>query len=164
MSTGSLQAAVGHLRSLLDRAAHEEGFRTIPQTKQSVYTRYQPLFAPENIGRLSDEEFKGFLHFENNRHWKGLQRQGPKICADMAKLRSGVAALVDETQPLKARLDLLRSKSGPLIPGLNRAVITAILHVTHLEKYGVWNNTSQAELTKVGAWPSFERGDSFGER
>ena len=50
------------------------------------------------------------------------------------------------------------------MPGLGRAIITAILLVMHPDKYGVWNNRSQTAMEALGFWPKFERGESFGQR
>ena len=160
----SYEAALGLLRPLLDHAAQDEGLQRILRVRESVLARYQPVFAPENIPHLTEQEFRDFLLIKNNGHWDGLHRQGPKICTDMAKLRAALAVLADESRPIKARLDHLRPKSGrPPIPGLSRAVITAILLITHPSTYGVWNNTSEQAMQKVGVWPVFE-GESFGER
>jgi hypothetical protein len=63
------------------------------------------------------------------------------------------------------RLDELRPRKGkPLVPNINKAVLTAILQVAYPDKYGVWNNTSERTLRRLGLWPKFERGSSFGQR
>ena len=36
--------------------------------KDSVLDEYRPLFQPEEVGSLTEQEFKEFLLFENNRH------------------------------------------------------------------------------------------------
>jgi hypothetical protein len=43
-------------------------------------------------------------------------------------------------------------------------VVTAILHVAHPDKYGVWNNTSEEGMKIVRVWPKVERGATDGER
>ena len=95
---------------------------------------------------------------------RGLHRQGNYITADMPQLRKALAILVDESRPIRSRLDQLIAKSSPMVPHLGRAVLTGILLVCHPEQYGVWNSTSEAGLKKLEVWPQFERGASFGER
>jgi hypothetical protein len=50
------------------------------------------------------------------------------------------------------------------MPGIGRAIATAVLHVLHPDKYGVWNGTSENGMKFCGVWPSFERGESAGMR
>ncbi|MCB0018422.1 MAG: hypothetical protein KDE09_11570, partial [Anaerolineales bacterium] len=51
--------------------------------KQEVLRRYQPIFTPDHLPRLTEAEFRSFLIFSNNKHWSGLHRLGPRICKDM---------------------------------------------------------------------------------
>jgi hypothetical protein len=78
----------------------------------------------------------------------------------MTKLRRGLSALLAEDQPLARRLDSAIDD----IYGMGKNVATAILLVAHPDKYGVWNNRSEARMKRLGVWPDFERGDSFGTR
>ena len=71
---------------------------------------------------------------------------------------------MDESRPIRERLEEVVPSSGSMVPYLGRAVITAILLVMYPGKYGVWNNTSEAALKQLNIWPYFERGTSFGER
>src|SRR5690606_19350420 len=48
--------------------------------KEEVLARFQPLFSADHLPLLTEEEFRSFLIFRNNRHWSGLQRLGPGIC------------------------------------------------------------------------------------
>jgi len=45
-----------------------------------------------------------------------------------------------------------------------RQLATSILIVAYPDRYGVWNNTSEAALRQVGLWPVFERGEGIGRR
>jgi hypothetical protein len=47
---------------------------------------------------------------------------------------------------------------------MGKNTATAILIVTHPDKYGVWNNRSEANMKRFDIWPSFQRGESFGKR
>jgi hypothetical protein len=50
------------------------------------------------------------------------------------------------------------------IPGMGKALVTAILLVAFPDKYGVWNGTSEAALMALKVWPDFARGLSFGQK
>ena len=66
--------------------------KSIVAGRESVLPRFQPVFARDQLDNLQEEDFRDFLIFKNNRHWQGLQRMGPSICADMTLLRSGQGA------------------------------------------------------------------------
>ncbi|MEW4570101.1 endonuclease NucS domain-containing protein [Tautonia sp. JC769] len=132
--------------------------------RDGVIARYGPVFSPENVTGLDEETFRGFLLYKNNRHWTSLHRLGGMLTDDMPRLREALALLVDEEMPLQTRLERLRPQGGaPMVKGLSRSVITAILQVVYPDKYGVWNNTSRAGLIRVGLWPELPRA-SFAER
>lgn len=135
------------------------------QAQDTVRSRFQPVFSPEGVRNLQADEFRAFLLFENNQHWTNLHRQGGWMTADMPRLREALAFLVDENLPVRTRLNRLRPQGGdPMVKGLGRAVITAILHIVYPEKYGVLNNTAEAGMKQVGVWPEFPRGSSFADR
>lgn len=137
----------------------------IANARHQVIARYAPMFAPENLDRMTAEDFRGFLLFKNNQHWDSLHRMGGFMTADMPKLREAIRLLVDEGLPLRTRLNRLRPSSGnPMVKGLGRAVITAILLVCYPQKYGVLNNTAEGAMKKLGLLPTLSRGASFGER
>lgn len=123
------------------------------------------LFHPSRLNELTKEKFKNFLLFKNNKHWTGIHRQSGKITEDMDRLKSTLAILLDESKPLKGRLDTLfppREKSR--IKGLGRAVATPILMVVYPEKYGVYNRISEAGLETIELLPKFKLSDPFSKR
>lgn len=122
------------------------------------------MFKPEKLAKLTKEEFQSFLVFRNNRHWVGLQRKGPEICADMKRLKTALGVLLDEQRPIQSRLDELQPSGRAAVSGMGRAVLTAILLVMYPDQYGVWNARSQASMEALSLWPAFERGASFGQR
>ena len=86
-----IRQAVGRLQSVMAWA--KEGlaeYGDIVPKQQQVLARYQPVFAPDNIPSLTEEEFGGFLRFENNRHWWFPPFHVPSICQDMALLRGAL--------------------------------------------------------------------------
>src|ERR1043166_2322606 len=95
--SGDYRSGVDALRQLLDRVRkNDTEFQQIARDRDSVLARYSSVFSAKGIKRLREDVFRSFLTFENNRHWNGLHRQGPKICSDMNRLRQALLALLDE--------------------------------------------------------------------
>jgi hypothetical protein len=154
-------AVLGELRALL--AALKPGNKTyndIIAPRDEVFARYGPVFSLTHVPSLSEDEFTSFLYLENNHHWSSLYRQGLRAVGDMSSLRRALSVLLDEGKPIGQRFP----EALKLVPGLGKAIATAILTVAYPEKYGVWNNTSEAALRKKQLWPHFDRGEGIGGR
>jgi len=135
------------------------------ESDRKVLDRYGALFNPKYLKNLTKEDFQSFLLIKNNYHWEGIHRQQGLITSDMQKLKKALATLLDESKPIKTRLDFLFPKgSENYIKGLGKAVVTPILLVVYPDKYGVWNQKSEAALKKLGLFPEFQRGDSFSDK
>ena len=133
--------------------------------KNEVCNKYQTIFAQNNLKDLNKEDFKGFLLFKNNKHWTGLARKGTALLDDMPKLREALLILLNDEVPIDERLDQLLPNNGPpFMRYLGRALITAILHVTHPDEYGVYNGTSENGMKAIGVFPTFDKGASFSEQ
>jgi hypothetical protein len=144
--SGLIEKAVSDLRALMEQiqSGDDQKLGLIVKAKTEVLGRFQPLFHPSNLDRLSGEEFASFLSFDNNKHWEGLFRQKSQITADIPKLRAALSTLLDETRPIESRLDEVMARDGAKhVAGLGRAILTPILQVVYPEKYGVWNVTWQ---------------------
>lgn len=130
--------------------------------EKEVIQRYGTLFNPDNLDKLTKEDFKSFLLMRNNKHWESIHRQGNIITEDMPKLIKALKVLLDEKRSLKERLDFLFPKSDSgYIKGLGRAIVTPILMVVYPNKYGVWNSKSEAGLKSISLLPEFKNKDSF---
>jgi hypothetical protein len=165
ITPSALKSAATKLRAILASAANDPQLTGIIGAQLQVVTRYQPVFSVDHVPDLTEDEFKGFLLFRNNQHWTGLARKGNSLCSNMPRLRDALAVLLDEGRPLEDRLDtLLPASASPFMPMLGKALVTAILHVAHPNRYGVYNGTSEAGMNAVGVWPKFERGAAFSER
>ncbi len=151
---------IGKLREAVASLNNTHIFKEIVEPRDAVIARFQPVFSPDHMAEITADEFRSFLLLENNHHWSGLHRQGPRMCADMNKLRDALAMLVDETQSVADRLD----KSTEMVSGMGKNVASAVLIVTQPDRYGVWNNRSEANMKRLGIWPYFNRGESFGKR
>ena len=152
--------AVERLRTILARSRQNPDFMTTVQACDEVFERYQPIFNPDHLPELTEEEFRSFLYFENNKHWTGLYRQVHSLTADMDALRQALALLLDERLPLAERFDDALSR----VKGLGKALATAILLVACPDRYGVWNNTSESGLKILNIWPDFGRGTTVGQK
>ena len=74
------------------------------------------MFNPKNLDNLTAEDYKSFLNFRNNKHWTGLERQGPEITQGMQKLKSTLKLLLDESggSEIKIVLNIIKALE-PLI-------------------------------------------------
>ena len=126
----------------------------IAQAKRDVVAQYGGEFSAANLEQLNRDTILGFLRFQNNHHWYGLERHGDHVTKDMSTLRQTLTLLVDETVPIGTRLARIRPQTGPpMVKWLGRAVLTAILQVKYPEHYGVLNNVSEKALKHLGLWP-----------
>lgn len=133
--------------------------------RDRVLREYGRLFHPERLDGLGPEDFKGFLLYKNNRHWWGIHRHQTELVSNMSRLRRGLAVLVNESRPIVERLDWLEPAVGTKpVPGLGKAVFTPILQVVYPNRYGVWNSIGERAMRRLGLWPRFPWGATFGER
>jgi hypothetical protein len=160
MGSANLADVIGELREQLVPFKTSRISQDIVNPKERVLARFQPIFTPEHMAQITREEFLSFLLFQNNQHWTGLHRQGPRMVSDMAKLREALRGLLDESQDISHRLD----RAIGMVYGMGKNVATAILLVAHPDKYGVWNNRSEAVIKERGLWPDFSRGLSLGQK
>lgn len=157
-----------------DKMELEEAIHTVKQryktdieritAEKEVIKKFGSIFDPANLDSLIVEDFKSFLLYKNNRHWDGIHRQGNMITSDMGKLKYALKILLDETKPIKERIDKLMPKNKPpLIRGLGRAVLTPILLVVHPDKYAVFNSITEDGMKELGIFPN-SRNESFAEK
>lgn len=131
--------------------------------QKAALEQYGKLFHPDNLPNLTEEEFRGFLTFKNNRHWGHIQRHS-EIYEQMDRLRECLKILLDEDLPIDKRLDTIVPVKGPaFIKGLNRAVLTPILMCVYPHKYAVYNRVSEGSLMGLGMLKARPQG-SFGTR
>ena len=161
-----IRNAANELRPILNRIQSNTNkpMITILNGRDEVYARYQPIFSPENIHELTEDQFKSFLLFKNNRHWWSLHRFGGYMTADMNKLREALAILLDEGRTIQERFDLLLPNSGAFVPRLGGATLTPILHIAYPDKYGILNSATTFGLKNLNLYPDFDRKAPFSAR
>lgn len=157
---GIYNNAVAKLRDQFIQLDSLKDVKQCVDARDEVLARFQPMFSREHLGNLTEQNFRAFLRFSNNRHWSGLDRLGPRICRDMSRLREALSGLHDVDRPIGDRVN----EAVDMVPGMGKAVLTAILHIAYPSEYGVWNSISEAGLKALKIWPLFERGDSMGKR
>lgn len=160
MKSKNYDLALEKFRKILMNPEMKQGMRNVIESRDIVLARYQPVFSLELIPVLSEDEFRSFLYFENNRHWSGLYRKGLAICEDMVLLRESLVILLDNKLPLAERYNEAVAK----IKGLGKALATAILLVSSPNNYGVWNNTSERALRYLNLWQEFVHGKTSGQQ
>ena len=153
---------VSKLRDLLERRLRQEPglLKRWAEEEKEVVGRFGAAFAPANLASLEPSTLGAFLYYENNRHWKGIYRHKKKLLADFEATRRAIGVLVDENLPLPERFD----QALGAVPGLGKAVATAILLVVYPDRYGVWNQTSEEAMQRLGLLPAFPRGATAGQR
>jgi hypothetical protein len=160
MTASDYAAGVGRLREQLAPFRQSPIFRDVVGPKDAVLARFQPIFSASHASEITVEEMLSFLPLDNNRHWTGLHRQGTRMVSDIAKLRRALGILLDEARPVSDRFDT----ATELVFGMGKNAATAILMVAYPDRYGVWNNRSEAVLRRFGLWPEFDWGMSRGEK
>lgn len=160
MKSKNYDLALEKFRKILINPEMKQEMRYVIESRDAVLARYQPLFKYENIPALSEDEFRSFLYFENNRHWSGLYRHVTTLSEDMNALRETLSILLDPTRPLANRYDDAISR----IKGFGKALATAILLVSSPDQFGVWNNTSENALKEVNLWGDFVRSRTPGQQ
>ena len=154
-----LAAAITKLRQGLAELDNDPELPEVRDSRDEVIGRYQPIFAPDHLPTLTAEEFQSFLIYENNKHWKGINRYGSRMAKDMPLLRQALGVLLDETRSLAERYD----EAVGLVSGLDRATATPILLVSNPDRYGVWNGKSEPGLQALKLYPDLPKGATPGQ-
>jgi hypothetical protein len=146
-------------RILLDQYKKTGDYDNIVKNRDLVLQRYGKVFSRSNISNLSWEDFGGFLKFENNHHWRGIDRHADKLKSKFNEVRKALAKFPDETYSIESRIDEMFK-----IGGIKQATATPILMVAYPDRYGVWNGISEESLKELGLWSDQSvRGLSYGK-
>lgn len=135
------------------------------QAEEDVCKEFGDMFSLDNLGFITKGDFKRFLKFENNHHWKSLERLN-HVTDNLPELISFLRILLDDNRSIENRLEELFPANGQhsTISGLHRAIVTPVLLVTHPKEYGVWNGRSEKALALFGLMPEFASSDGFSSR
>ncbi len=129
--------------------------------EQEVIKEFGEIFSLGNIDKLTWEEFRKFTLFKYNHHWSNMFRYNKFLKRDFDTLKEAIKVILDESIPIKERLEKTLPKDAPLkAEGTGPAIITSILTVAYPEKYAVYNNTTISAANKVFTGEHFSR-ESF---
>lgn len=135
---------------LLDEYTRIGDLEDIVKNKNSVLDRYREKFSRSHIKNLEWDVFSGFLKYENNKHWHGIDLQvklGHKLKDHFSEIQAALEFLTNEENGIVDRFNRCNS-----IDDLGKAKITPILLVSFPDKYGVWNSISEWCLKTLGIW------------
>ena len=141
------------------KKAHNEWKENPTNAKEEieVVSKYSNIFSPKNIDNITREDFSSFLNFRNNKHWRGLERQGPEITEDMQKFKKTLKLLLDEAIPIDQRIRRIRDKNSPEYhKGFGSAYYTPILLVVYPTKYPVVNKIVKYAIQRIGLYPDYD--------
>ena len=121
------------------------------------------IFCERAIPTMTKQDMTGFLSYRQNKRWREISKED--VTADMARLRAAMACLIDESVPIRVRLNKLEPGRGELaVPHLGKAKLTPILLVSQPKLYGVWNDYSERALRGMGLFPEFAADWHLGEQ
>jgi hypothetical protein len=143
------QDALVRLRGILENLRSSGSLDAIAVDRQAVHGRFGPRFQIGALDKLDSQTFLDFLRFKQNRHWSSIHRHGGRMVADMPRLRSALALLLDEAQPLGERVPRALS----MVNGLGLSAASPILHVAAPDRYAVWNERTIECAKELGIWP-----------
>lgn len=159
----ALDKTVKTLIALHNDHEASQDLKKIIDAEEEVIPKYQPLFSSGRVKSITSDEIGDFLSIKNNKHWP-LQRARKAITSNMDGLREALSVLVDGSRPINERLDEIDSlKEKKVVKGVGPATITAILHVSNPQEFGVWNGTSESGWIDTGLWLDQGSGTSFGD-
>lgn len=117
--------------------------------ERDLVGRFGTACRPENLDDLTAETVTDCLREKVNHHWFGLERNSPKITANMSALRNGMAVLPDGSAPLAQRWDA----ALPWMHGVGKAIASAMLPVAYPAQCGGWNSVSGEKMAWLGLVP-----------
>ncbi|RKX92373.1 MAG: hypothetical protein DRP84_10140 [Spirochaetes bacterium] len=156
------------IKLLLDKFVASEEARTWREQRWEDHKHWKEWIDPNKLDTLSDDELKNrFLEYFNEgagRHpFNAVYRD--RTVRDIKKFREVMKFLLDESIPVKKRLNEILNRDGRFhIEGIGKGLATSILMDLDPQKYATWNNKTNMGLEALGLIPEFARGDDWGTR
>lgn len=156
------------IKLLLDKFVASEEAQAWIKQRWEDHKRWKEWIDPDKLNTLSDDELKNrFLEYFNKgagRHpFNAVYRD--RIVRDIKKFREVMKFLLDESIPVKKRLNEILNRDGRFhIEGIGKGLATSILMDLDPQKYATWNNKTNMGLEALGLTPQFARGDDWGTR
>lgn len=130
------------------------------------HTKWKQWIDPARIPALSDAEletaFREYFNAGAGRYsFNAIYRD--RIIRDVSRFRKVLLFLLDESVPVKDRLDDVLGKAGKHhIEGLGKGLATSFLTDLDPQKYPTWNNKAEMGLNALGRMPKLRNNDSWG--
>ena len=89
-----------------------EDQENIISNRDKVLNNYKDIFSSEKIKNISWDQFSGFLKFENNNHWHGIDLQiklGNYLKTNFDSVVDELSTLLDESKPISERFNQANS-------------------------------------------------------
>lgn len=156
------------IKLLLDKFVASEEAQTWIKQRGEDHKRWKEWIDPDKLNILSDDELKNkFLEYFNEgagrHHFNAVYRD--RIVRDIKKFREAMKFLLDESIPLKERLNEVSNMNGKYhIEGIGSGLATSILMDLDPQKYVTWNNRTNMGLEVLVLRPQFTQGDDWGTR
>jgi len=156
------------IKLLLDKFVASEEAQRWKEKRWKYHKRWKEWIDPNKLDTLSDDELKRrFLEYFNEgagRHpFNAIYRD--RIVRDIKKFRETMKFLLNESIPVRERLNEILNKDGRFhIEGIGKALATSILMDLDPQKYATWNNKTNMGLEALGLTPQFARGDDWGTK
>ncbi|MGC8620234.1 MAG: hypothetical protein ACP5LA_07040, partial [Thermoplasmata archaeon] len=132
------------IKLLLNKFVASEEAKTWIQQRWEDHKRWKEWIDINKLNNLSDDELKNrFLEYFNEgagRHpFNHIYRD--RIVRDINKFRETMKFLLDESIPVKERLNEILNKNGAYhIEGIGKGFATSILMDLDPYRYATWNN------------------------
>ncbi|MCJ7445955.1 MAG: PDDEXK nuclease domain-containing protein [Methanotrichaceae archaeon] len=156
------------IKLLLDKFVVSEEARTWKEQRWEDHKRWKEWIDPYKLETLPDDELKNkFLEYFNEgagRHpFNAIYRD--RIVRDIKKFREVIKFLLDESIPVREKLNKILYKDGIYhIDGIGKGLATSILMDLDPQNYAIWNNKTNMGLEALGSSPQFAWGDDWGTR
>ncbi len=129
------------LRSLLTRRREHAALDTALTGRDDTLDRHASLFDPEHLGTLNASDFGAFVRAAVP---VGVDAE-ITMTEDVGRLRTAVATLLDEAEPVARRIDAV----ADVIP--TAVASTILLHVDP-DRHSAWTPEVEGALMRLGLW------------
>jgi len=122
--------------------------------RKSAYEKYSRKLSVKKIveGTKWQTDFKNYLHFKYNQSWPKLQKAASEALAQPEQLKRMLTLLQDKSVPVEDRVrECLEGQA--VCPGINRNILTALLHTFYPTKFAPWAKHTDEALKKIKRTP-----------
>jgi len=122
--------------------------------RKNAYEKYAKKLSVKKLaeGIKWQTDFKNYLHFKYNQSWPKLQKAASEALAQPEQLKSLLTRLQDKSVQVQ---DIIKDclEGEYVCPGINRYILTALLHTYWPTKYAPWCKYTDEALKKIKRTP-----------